>query len=151
MMGAIKDLDLVEARARAATQAEWSLGIIGGDGTAAVTVAMPFGKERMICLVCEIDHREADRVHVPALSSAEDDAAHIATMDPPTTLALVAEVRRLREEAVAIRDALHQACADIRFCAGKAMIARRDGDDDDEDEDRLLRIADRIDAIRGLP
>ena len=102
------DLDEIEAAARAATPGPWerikttvyALWTVRGEQFNRVTISA----------YTDPDAPETD----------EQVCHHIATMDPQTTLALVAEVRRLRVENEKLRD-------DIRQMVEKAAAKSLDG------------------------
>ena len=118
------DLGRIEEVARAATQGSWewhtsnssprlvSVTIRGTRDVAWASASPGYG----ICI-------------------DKQDAAHIATMDPPTTLALIAELRALREalkpfaEEARRWERFHGDDADDSF----AIEIRPHRDDDDED------------------
>lgn len=83
------NLDEIEARAKAATQGDWD--------------AVPL-EPRSDCLsiygddiICRLWWLQEEDHTTRADDNCEANAAHIAGMSPSTTLALVEEVRRLRE------------------------------------------------------
>jgi hypothetical protein len=104
------DLDAIEARAKAATQGRWysDPGIGWPEGLAeaigiAQTAAGVFWPVRSAIgeSIAFVDGRKG----TPNAGTG-NDAAHIAGLDPQTALALVAEVRRLREAETRMRAAL---------------------------------------------
>ena len=118
MVMAEVELDLagIKARAEAATQERWQecghdrggcdcVTVMAPDHPIAVATSGDWGDEyptlkiegnsfdRSVTAVMErITYGHVDK------AKAKANAAHIAGMDPPTTIALVAEVERLREE-----------------------------------------------------
>jgi hypothetical protein len=81
------DLDAVEAAAKAATPGPWSAMRWSGD---------TWPDARISVGADEHGSRMAIAMNTRYAKRPEEDMAHIATMDPTTTLALVEEVRRLR-------------------------------------------------------
>ena len=92
------DLDAIEARARAATQGEWIPGHHANPDHSCscrgILSEFYFGS---ICTVNESLTRDIEDGDNPPPEEAAANARHIAGMDPTTTLALTAEVRKLRE------------------------------------------------------
>lgn len=87
------NLDALEATARAATPGPWGLHL--GAAWQVVTDAPDWGQ------------REVATTGTADSIGSEDDAAHIATFDPPTVLALIAELRRSREDLEYFRSLPH--------------------------------------------
>ena len=86
-------LDELERCAEAATDEDWE--VLHGPGVTEIAAGTfsPWGNER-----------ETEKVIASMRANPSPDAEHIATADPPTVLALVQEVRRLREALQYIRD-----------------------------------------------
>lgn len=100
------DLAGIRARAEAATPGPW---FVTGDpwfrSSDGVLAGSPDGNVAFVIIDCEAIGAQRDEYEGPfKLSTAEADAAYVATMDPPTTLALVAEVECLRSLANCLGD-----------------------------------------------
>lgn len=91
------DLDAIEARARAATQGDWYIHCPEGDKRCLSI----FGEDSANDLVCDLYSELEDEDGWEIYPDASANAGHIAGMDPATTLALTAEVRKLREAMAA--------------------------------------------------
>ena len=90
------NLDEIEAAARAATPGHWESVEDAFSGDCMVVVAGPPSPgftQYQVAPDVNGDRRGPEAEG----ASPQQNARHIATMDPPTTLALVAEARRLRE------------------------------------------------------
>lgn len=115
------NLDALEATARAATPgpwiadppSAWDTDDVGGYQLQAAVRVKDSGS------ITWDDH--GGEVFKPA------DAEHIATFDPPTTLALIAEVRRLREAEEA-RDEFHAKALDAIHEKNRAQDALREAE-----------------------
>ena len=84
------DLDKLEAVAEAAIEGEWST-----DERALPRV----GATRYSAITRVVVARDGEHeMQVSSWSGTEANATHIATFDPPTVLALIAEVRLLRKQ-----------------------------------------------------
>lgn len=81
------DLDRIEREAREATQGKWAVGLNKRNSARWVTGGYVD--------VCDLYHKVEHNIFIK--QNAEANARHIANMDPETTLALIAEVKRLRE------------------------------------------------------
>ena len=90
-------LDELERCAEAATDEDWE--VIHGPGVTEIAAG-----------TCNpwADEREVKKVIVTMRANPSPDAQHIAAADPPTGLALIKEVRRLREERDRYRKTLQK-------------------------------------------
>ena len=89
------DLDRIEATARAATPGRWTTEYLLGRGNDLLTaiVSMDVLSERTAYDVSALSERTVKAPAVIGSALKHPDALHVATMDPTTTLALVARVR----------------------------------------------------------
>ena len=89
------DLDRIEATARAATPGRWTTEYLLGRGNDLLTaiVSMDVLSERTAYDVSTLSERTVKAPAVIGSALKHPDALHVATMDPTTTLALVARVR----------------------------------------------------------
>lgn len=90
------DLDAIEALANAATPGPWEASVLGSEGYAVT------GPQGSIPGRHRLRAPRVARCGHEAWDTDKANAAHIAGMDPATTLALVAEVRALRAKVEAI-------------------------------------------------
>lgn len=99
--GMAVDLDAIEARARAATLGPWQVGGVRE------SLGVGYYKRAQAHTVGPDGDPVALALYKPEHHAQHwADAQYLATMDPPTTLALVAEMRRLKAERDAMREAL---------------------------------------------
>ena len=97
------DLDVIEARAKAASPSPWTY-----PGIESVAGGLLYDVDRTIAQIVWDNPGDHDGSVVRFLPWDEADAngQHIAGMDPATTLALVAEVRRLRIQVSSLSNAI---------------------------------------------
>ena len=102
------DLDVIEARAKAATQGPWkdSSGCVASETTRHAERYNYDDEQSDRLTVARCGDTFVPRMGMPDDKVAAANAAHTAGMDPPTTLALVAELRLLREANVAMLEGL---------------------------------------------
>ena len=96
-------LEAIKARAQAATPGPWR---VTGEGITNLTPdKAEYGQIAAIVTMHPSD--------VALLEISDDDSAHIAGMDPETTLALIEEVERLRERQTITNDMIERAALAI--------------------------------------
>jgi cell division protein FtsB len=131
------DLDALAAVAEAATPGPWDEWH-SDDGR--VEVYVPNGTMSTETVLCNVDYDDCPECGRPSPA----DAAHIAAFDPPTVLALIAEVRHWKDHAHEAGEGFARVCQDYARVSARNAALRRQVAQLTTERDKALESARKL-------